>query len=240
MHCMLTARFGRTFGVGLFTLALSALADLTVSGTASGATPAAAPKLMFDKSNLVGIDNAVKAYGVPVTNAGGVVIYYDLTIGFTPAGDGNVPTTAKVTAARSPVVSTRGIVAGQYNDAPGFNASCTVTNYAPQTGRTQSFVICLDDAGRRLDITLVNGAVNTGHPYYAQLHNAGIDRRTDVANYIWGIPTLPSYNGQLGGCGYFDRISHVVGAQQVGTMLRLSLFDPSGNFACTGGLTKVR
>ncbi len=139
------------------------------------------------------------------------------------------------------MVSPRGIVAGQYNDAPAFSGSCTIVNYALQTGRTQSILECVEDnRGYHLGITLVNGAVNTGHPYYAQLHSAGIDKHIDVRNYIWGITTVGSSQNSLGGCGHFGSSSRPIGAQQVGNALRLTLFNNDGTFACTGQMNKVQ
>jgi len=65
------------------------------------------PKLMFENSNIVGIDNAVNAYSVPISNSKGVISYYDLAIDFTPNANGSVPTTANVTFVPSPVVSAK-------------------------------------------------------------------------------------------------------------------------------------
>jgi len=190
------------------------------------------PKLMFENSNIVGIDNAVNAYSVPISNSKGVISYYDLAIDFTPNANGSVPTTANVTFVPSPVVSAKSVVAGNYNDTPA-TGTCTVTNAALQIGRTESLFNCTDDYGNSLAITVVNGAINTGHPFYQQLHYAGIDKRTDQADYYWGMHTGGGgYN--LGGCKSFAN-SAIVGVQQIGSTIMLSAFDPNaGNFNCTG------
>ena len=196
------------------------------------------PKLMFERSNVVGIDNVVNAYSVPVTDSSGTVKYWDITITFTPDPDGVVPASATVTKIPSPIVTSRPVVQGNYI-AVTPKGKCTVTNYALQSGRKESLFQCIDDNGYSFQMAVLTGAVNSTHPYYAQLSYAKIDKRPDVKNYFWGIVTNQHFSVSfLSGCGYVVG-GFPVGAQQVGTQLVLSLFGTNGSFVCTSTMTKT-
>ncbi len=212
----------------------------TLTGTPLAAAVAVPnPKLMFERSTVLGTDNTVNAYGVPVTNSTGTIQYFDLVVSFTAATNGTPPTTATVTAVPSPKATTRGIIPGNYNTKPLYAGICKVTKFALQSGRTQSQSDCVSDNGYPLQVEVVTGKIDTTHPYYAQLHAAGIDLRGDVGNYDWGVVTNGSYS--LGNCGYYST-NRLVGAQQNGNDIVLSLFYQTGAtnaFLCGSTLHKV-
>jgi hypothetical protein len=85
-----------------------------VHSTAVASIPAN-PKVMFERSNIVGTDNTINAYNVPVTSSNGTVIYYDLAISLTALGSGTPSKSASVAYVKSPVVKQGGIVAGTYS-----------------------------------------------------------------------------------------------------------------------------
>jgi hypothetical protein len=115
-----------------------------------------------------------------------------------------------------------------------------VQNVALRIGRTESILECTGGSyGRHLEITLINGDVDANHPFYQTLKNAGIDKRVDVSDHIWGIITLTATD-YLGGCGTFDYNNNPVGAQQIGNQIKLSLFHGNGEFRCAGGIYKVK
>lgn len=238
-RCPLVRIPAQLLGSSLSALALLALAPAPAWCQSVSAAVAAVPnpKIMFERSSLVGIDNAIIAYGVPISVSDKVINCYDVTVAFTATGNGSVPTTAKVSGVPCPVVSPRGIVAGAYTDAPAYKASCLVTNYALQIGRTEAIIKCTEDYGYHTEITLVNGAIDKDHPFYANLVAAKIDKRTDTANFVWGLVTVAGGVSNLGGCGSFAQ-GRPVGAQQVGNEIRLWLFDTGGNIVCIGGIHK--
>lgn len=234
-QCLFVRIPARLLGSSLSALALLALAPAWYQ-SAAAAVPD--PKLMFERSSVVGNDNAINAYGVPISNASGVIKYYDVTVTFTATGNGSVPTMATVTGVPSPIVGATSIVAGNYKAASAYKASCAVTNNALQTGgRTQSLLKCTDDNLQYVEITLVNGAVDGNHPFYTNLQSVGIDKRADKGNYIWGLVTAPPGWHSLGGCSFMQ--GNAIGAQQVGKELRLSIFPAYSGFKCTGVLFKV-
>lgn len=232
---------GRLFGACLYAMTFAApvfadgpendpLIGVTVPAVRTKAV--ADPKIMFERSSVVGIDNAVNAYNVPVSDPSGIVSCYDLVISLAPTSTGLPPTKATVSSVACPVAQSGGIVAGTYTDAP-YTGSCVVSNFVLQDGRTESLFKCVSDSGYDLQITVVSGTVDPMHPYYAQLSAAGIDQRPDVNNYIWGVTTaLEAYpSDRLGNCSGFV-VNQPVGAQQAGNSIMLSTFSKAGVFYC--------
>ncbi|MGQ0618572.1 MAG: hypothetical protein ACT4QA_01440 [Panacagrimonas sp.] len=203
---------------------------------------AANPKLMFSRGTVLGVDNNVHAFTVPVTNSSGQVVNYDLVIELTPATNGIPPTSARVTAVRSPTVVTGALVAGTYNDRP-LDATCNVTNVALPSGRTQTLIKCNPDGTAvNVELTVVTGAVDGTHPYFTQLSGADIHQRPDVNNYFWGITTAGF--GALGGCTFNTpgggiNTGQIVSAQRNGNRIVLGAYRTNGFLDCAPAITKT-
>lgn len=210
-------------------------------GPITKAAAAANPKLMFGRASIIGIDNDISVFGVPISNSSGKIVLYDLVISFTPNSNGAPPKKAAVTAVRSPLVSSRAVVAGSYDARPS-DATCTVTNLALASGRTQTQLKCDADGEQvqNVELSVVTGAVDSSHPYFPSLKEAAVDKRPDVGNYFWGQVTVGS--GKISGCSIQNgRTANgtVVGAQQSGNQILLTFLATNGNFVCMPTLTRT-
>jgi hypothetical protein len=194
------------------------------------------PGLRLQYSEITGIEDKVYIFGVPTTDSAGRRRSFDVVIDLTAMSDGTPATSALVTSRLSPTppLSPK-IVPGAYKS--NREGTCTITNFALRSGRTQSQMRCLADAGSAFEITLVTGGISAGHPFETQLKAAGINTRPDVTSYIWGLVTL-GVVGNFGGCGTMYGGS-IIGGQQAGNNLTLSLFNTAGEFKCSTTLIKT-
>lgn len=204
----------------------------------SGTTEAANPSVMFNKASVVGLANRIYTDSVPVTDADGNVKYWDITIDFTPDANGNIVPTATVTAEPSPQVR-KVPKAGRYTIPNGnissYTDRCDVTTAALANGRTLASFACFNDYNNySFELSAVTGKVNASHPYYVQLQAAGIDKRGDVNNYIWGVATSRN-SSYLGECGTYD-VNDPIALQQVNNTIVITLFAKTGAFTCTSTL----
>lgn len=143
-----------------------------------------------------------------------------------------------VNAQSPPPVSIFALTPGTYWSPKG--ATCTVQNLALSSGRVQSQMTCRTDSKEEEPVTISigNGTISTGHPYETQLKRKGIDKRSDVGNYSWGVVMNAGGRVWLGGCGPFD-LGNAVGIQQFGDQILVSLNDGSGGMSCTGTLERL-
>jgi hypothetical protein len=210
--------------------------SVSLLASLSAVAEAANPSVMFNKASVVGLENSIYADSVPVTDVDGKVIYWDINIVFTPDDSGAIVPTATVVSEASPKVSGKAPKAGRYTiksgNSSGYIDYCDVTTAALANGRTQASFACFNHYWNySFELSAVTGNVNASHPYYTQLKAAGIDKRGDVGNYIWGIAT--SRNGSyLGACGAYD-VNDPIGVQQVNNTIVVSLFSNKGVLSCT-------
>ena len=185
------------------------------------------PSIMLEKSQSYALDNYVRAFRVPTTNSTGTIRYYDVTIKLMVNPNGTLNPVATVSASLSPDITTGVIVPGAYK-APDGSTPCNVTNMTLTNGRIQSFFTCNADNPYFFELSVVTGPVTAGHPYVNELVAAGINWRTDVGTYTWGIITN---HALYSGCGWLPT-GDPVGAKTDGNRLILSFFNTQGAFQC--------
>jgi hypothetical protein len=195
---------------------------------------------MLENSQSYALDNYVRAFRVPTRDSAGTIHYYDVTITLGVGTDGKPSQTAQVSASPSPIITTGVIVPGTYK-APDSSTRCNVTNMTLTNGRIQSFFTCNSDnpfypssPPYIFELSVVTGPITAGHPYLNQLVAAGIDKRTDVGTYTWGIIT----NHAFYTCGRWLNEGYPVGAKTNGSQLILSFFNTQGLYQCDYTFTK--
>lgn len=205
---------------------------------------AATPRAMLEKSATYALDGTVHAFSLPTVDSTGKIKFYDVDVELVVNLDGTI-TKANVTkSVLSPVVTTRKIVPGTYQETGGTD-KCTVKNLTLTNGRIESAFKCSNGtaASNVFEFTVVNGPVSAGHPFQAELVARGVNLKPDVATYSWGWIT--SANALfLGACNtYFSGFP--IGIKTDGSRIIVSLFTNDGSttvaptFSCGNTLNKL-
>lgn len=205
-----------------------ALAGMLVPSLVSA--QATTPKVLLEKSATFALDKQYKSYRVPTISSNGSIKYYDVTVTLTVAADGKIGTSAAVVSALSPNVTIATVPPGSYKSPAG--TTCRNANVQLSNGRTQSSLSCTDSNGTH-QISVANGSVVAGHPYFPQLQKAGIDTLADANTSAWGIVNNNSPNfTSIDNCSSFG-VGNVVSVKTNGSEIIVSAFG-SGNFARCG------
>jgi hypothetical protein len=163
-----------------------------------------------------------------------VVLHERRTAGTFPAGVEirlNGPVTVSGPRARTGSGSSN-IGPGTYKNG---DTTCVVTNITLGNGRVQSFFNCTYNTTIPSELSVATGGISAGHPFQAELVDAGINARPDAATYTWGLGT--NYFTRVGSCAISE--GSPVGVKTNGRLLILSEFSPrSGEFICSGTLTR--
>ena len=197
---------------------------------------AAAPRLMLQKSAVYGMDNQVRALRVPVVDNLGVTKYYDVTIALGLNNTGAIAPTATVTAAQVQEKNQGALRPGIYLQG-GDIGTCKVSNVKLGDERTQSYFACQGNVEyNNFRFTVVSGKINYGHPFYAELMDAGLNNPQDPAPQAWGFVTDGYF--QMDDCKSHGHIP--LAARMEGDNIVVSVFvkGKPGTFLCGKTLTK--
>lgn len=201
---------------------------------AAGATLAAEPpKTVFLERGQTQASGAqVRSYGVPTTDALGVVSYWDVSIDLAVSDTGKPLGNASVTAVRQPKVRTNRLVPGTYTDTWG--GTCTVHTTTLGDGRQETAATCTTANGYQWNFTVDSGDI-AGHPFELQLLAANIDDIPGYRDYNWGIDGAIVGGSYYGSCFYTNA---VIAARQVGPQIVVTLYGNDNISNCGGTLTK--
>ncbi|MEQ1544670.1 hypothetical protein [Methyloglobulus sp.] len=197
---------------------------------------AAIPAIMLEKSASYALRDTVRAFSVPTTDSTGKVRYFDVIIDLNVNAGGIISSTANVLATPSPVITTKVIVPGNYK-VTGSTDTCKVNNITLTNGRVQSFFKCTRGTAVN-ELSVANGTISAGHPYFAELTAKKANLYSDVATQTWGLTNGITF--AIGSCSYYYA-SYAVGAKTDGSQIVLSTYSRGvAPYTYTCGNTLVR
>lgn len=166
-----------------------------------------------EKSKIVGGGNVIQLYGLPAWDpTTSKYKYWDTTITL-EIGPNGKPTgnSATVSVPQAKPKSTE-FVPGTYADANN-NYTCTLQNSAI-LGRTQLDLLCTHLSGNFYSSTWFTGLI-AGHPWEADLVNAGLNTLPGNEEYSWG-----RHMNNSGAFGCLN-VANLLSARQVGNTLSI-------------------
>ncbi len=180
---------------------------------------AVTPAIMLEKSASYALSDTVRAFSVPTIDSTGKIKYFDVIIDLNVNTGGIISSTANVLATPSPVITTKILVPGNYK-VTGSTDTCKVNNIKLTNGRTQSFIKCTRGTAVN-ELSVANGAISAGHPFYAELIAKKANLYTDVATQTWGLTDGSGF--YIGSCYYYA--GYAIGAKTDGSQIVLSTYS---------------
>jgi hypothetical protein len=197
---------------------------------ATGALAAEVPQSMFlERGESQASGKQVRTFGVPTTDALGVVSYWDITVDLSVSDTGKPQGNASVTAVKQPKVRTNRLIPGTYTDSSG--GTCTVHATTLTDGRQEASGSCTSTI-YTWNFTVDNGDI-AGHPFELQLLSAQIDKIPGYRDYNWGVDGATS--GNYGGCFYTN---YIISARQVGPQIVITRYGYDNIGDCGATLTQ--